>query len=56
MEKDKTIFESLDKTIVSICEYVDSDIKRATENSQYLTQETVDMIKALAELVSARAM
>ena len=47
--------EKLEKTICNICDYIDSDIQRASENGKPVFEETIEMTKALAELVSAKA-
>ena len=47
--------DKLEKTIMNICDYINADIKRALENDKYVLEETIEMTKALAELVSAKA-
>lgn len=43
------ILEKVDKTIESICDYIQEDTKISIPD-----KSTTDMIKALAELISAR--
>ncbi|QHQ61362.1 hypothetical protein Ana3638_11745 [Anaerocolumna sedimenticola] len=47
------MLEKLDKTIENICDWVDSNLCHVStaDNSQVMA----DMVKALAELVTARA-
>lgn len=46
--ENKTL-EKVDKTIESICDYIQEDIKTSIPD-----KSTTDMVKALAELISAR--
>ena len=43
------IFEKVDRTIESICDYIQEEVK-----SRVPEGNTADMVKALAELISAR--
>ncbi len=43
--------ENIDKVIENLCNYINSEVE-----SKIVTDETIDMVKALAELISARAL
>lgn len=45
--------DKIAETICNICAYIDADVKRAQENEVFIYNETIELTKALAQLVEA---